>query len=206
MRLWAALRLPAALVEQRDPASEGWRQSPRSHRCPGMRRRVWAVRICIVLMFSRQTVTQLWQRLPLTSSSSFHCGGQIVANLTLTHVCLPFLWAAREDVFQSPQPCQRWHHATFSPQMSSTAAGCWRGWHEKGKKKVGKHLRLQTWRRPSRVCQRGCHSLCVIGRDLMMEHVFSSVAMLNRAGVTYMNRTDIYGTSEALFKFLSQKW
>lgn len=130
----AALGLPAALVEQRDPASVGWRQSPRSHRCPGMLRQVWAIRICIVLMFSRQTVTQLWHRLPLTSSSSFHCGGQIVANLTLTDVCLPFLWAAREDVFQSPQPCQRWHHATFSPQMSSTAAGCWRGWHEKEKK------------------------------------------------------------------------
>lgn len=29
--------------------------------------------------------------------------------------------------------------------------------------------------------------------------------MLNRAGVTYMNRADFYRTTEALFKFLSQK-
>lgn len=29
--------------------------------------------------------------------------------------------------------------------------------------------------------------------------------MLNRAGVTFMNRADFYGTPEALFKFLSEK-
>lgn len=75
----------------------------------------------------------------------------------------------------------------------------------KKKKKVGKHLRLQTWRRPARVCQRGCHSLCVIGSGFDDGARLSSVAMLNRAGVTYMNRADIYGTSEALFKFLSRK-
>lgn len=33
----------------------------------------------------------------------------------------------------------------------------------------------------------------------------SSVAVLNRAAVTYMNRADFYRTTEALFKFLSQK-
>lgn len=76
---------------------------------------------------------------------------------------------------------------------------------KKKKKKVGKHLRLQTCRRPARVCQRGCHSVCVIGLGFDDGARLSSVAMLNRAGVTYMNRTDIYGTSEALFKFLSQK-
>lgn len=53
--------------------------------------------ICAVLMFSRQTVTQLWQWLLLTSTR-IHCRGQIVANLILTNVCLPFFWAVREDI------------------------------------------------------------------------------------------------------------
>ena len=132
MRLWAGLRVPAELVEQRDPASEADVKGPFSvlprDAFPSLNNL-----IRIVLMFSRQTVTRLWQRLPLTSNSS-QCGGQIVANLILTNVCLPFLWAVREDVFQTSRPCQRWHHAVLSPHMSSTAAGCWRGWHEKKKK------------------------------------------------------------------------
>lgn len=132
MRLWAAFRMPAALVEQCYPASEGDVKDPFTllprDALPSLNDL-----ICIVLMFSRLTVTRLWQRLPLTSNS-FHCGGQIVANLILNNVYLPFFWAVRDDVFQTSRPCQRWHHAIFSPHMSSTAAGCWRGRHEKQKK------------------------------------------------------------------------
>lgn len=76
---------------------------------------------------------------------------------------------------------------------------------KKKKKNVGKHLRFQTCRRPACARQRGCHLVCVMGSGCDDGARLSSVAMLNRAGVTFMNRADVYGTAEALFKFLSQK-
>lgn len=132
-RLWAALRVPSVPVEQRDPAIGGdvkdsLTKRPRDASCS------LSVPICIVLMFCQQTVTQRWQRRTLTNTS-FHRRAQIVANLILTNVCLPFFWAGRERVLQTWRPCQRWHHAVFSTHMRSTAAGCRRRRHERREKK-----------------------------------------------------------------------
>lgn len=110
----AALRVPVVLVEQRDPASKSDREDlwvAQLHTEDVL----WSLKdlICIVLICSQQTVAQIWQWSTLTNTS-FNCGEQIVSTLTLSNVCLSFVWAAHEKFSDTGAMPEVTSHHIFS--------------------------------------------------------------------------------------------
>ncbi len=75
---------------------------------------LWSLnnRIYIVLIYSQQTVAQLWQWATLTNTS-FNCE-QIVSTLILSNVCLSFIWAAHEKFSDTGAMPEVTSHHIFS--------------------------------------------------------------------------------------------
>lgn len=167
----AAPRVPVVLAEQRDSASKSDREDlwvAPLHTGDVL----WSLNdlICIVLICSQQTVTQLWQWSTLTNTS-FNSGEQIVSTLILSNVCLSFIWAAHEKFSDTRAMPEVTSHHIFSPYEAGYSRMLRRvTWQN--------HLCLQTCmcQRPFYVCGvRACVPVCVCHHSCQILRVYDHV-------------------------------